>query len=158
MTTIASSTGLSRFATAWAVRLPRPLRPNTVSVTTAPATSSPNSRPAIVRAGSVALRMTALTSNQPSDAPFARDTWTKDCVRTSATARMSTCASGADRGIARVSVGRMRASTGPGSTTFTHPSWKLSTWMITMPSQNTGTETKSAGAESTTFASHDGFP
>ena len=32
MTTIASSTGLSRFATACAVRLPSPLRPKTVSV------------------------------------------------------------------------------------------------------------------------------
>ena len=121
MTTIASNTGLSRLATACAVRLPSPLRPKTVSVTTAPATSSPNSRPAIVSAGSEALRMTELMSSQPSEAPFARVTWTKGWVRTSATARMSTCARGADSGMASVRVGRMRASIGPGSTTPTQP-------------------------------------
>src|SRR2546425_3188997 len=51
-TTTAWSTAVSWLPTACWVSVPRPLRPNTASVTTAPASSSPNSTPAMVSVGS----------------------------------------------------------------------------------------------------------
>src|SRR5699024_7391032 len=89
-TTTAIRTGVSRAATAWAVSGPMPIRAKTVSVTTAPPTSSPNRSPAMVRVGSRALRATVRHSSHQVEAPRARDTATKGWAETSSIERIST--------------------------------------------------------------------
>src|SRR5699024_820141 len=126
------------------------LRPNTVSVTTAPATSSPKTSPMIVSPGSTALRATVWTSIHSSEAPLAVVTLTNPEAWTSVMERMRTWAIGADRGTATVRVGSTSASAGPGETTETSPSWKEKAWMSRIPSQNRGREMTRLGTEART--------
>ena len=72
--------------------------------------------------GRRALRATLRQSSHEVEAPRARTTVTNGCSRTSSIERMSTCASGAAMGIARVATGRMRACTGSAPITGTSPS------------------------------------
>lgn len=146
-TTTACSTAVSWLPTACWVRLPRPLRPKTASVTTAPASNSPNSTPAMVSVGSSALRATCFHSTQWRVAPLARATATKGWVSTSSMLRSRICASGAEIGMARVSVGSTSPSQRPGLITGIQPRRKETTWISMMPSQNTGTETNSEGSD-----------
>src|SRR5699024_11717359 len=108
---------------------PIPARPNTVSVTTAPPISSPNRMPAIVSAGSTALRSTLRHSTQDQEAPLARTTVTNGEVDTSSMLRVRICAIGAEIGTAIVNTGRLSPSHGPGLITEIQPSSQENTWM-----------------------------
>src|SRR5699024_6565684 len=145
ITTTAKSTGVSRLETAWTVMLPRPARPKTVSVTTAPPTSSPKSKPTIVSAGKTALRSTLRQKIHASDAPLARTTWTKDSWLTSSMDLMRTWISGAAMGTTRVRVGKMSPSMDPGLIAETQPSRKEKNCSNKIASQNPGSETNSEG-------------
>ena len=153
MSTTPSSTGMSRLDTAFTVSEPSPARPKTVSVTTAPPTSSPNSRPAMVIAGRSELRSTSRQKMRASLAPRARTTCTNGWARTSSMERISTCISGAAMGTARVSVGRISPSSGVGSTTLTQPRRKEKNCSSKMAIQNPGRDTMNDGRARTALRS-----
>ena len=137
---------MSRLATASTVIAPTPARENTASVMTAPPTSSPKVSPAMVIAGSTALRSTLRHSTHWAPAPRALTTVMKGMSVTSSMLRISTWASGADSGTASATDGRMRSWTLVAWITGIHSRVKLNSWMRMMPSQKAGRETNSGGS------------
>ena len=124
-----------------------PARPNTVSVTTAPPISSPNSTPAIVSVGSSALRATCRHSTHDrAGALGARPPARTAASRTSSMLRARIWASGAEIGHRQRQHRQDERLRGIRADDGTRPSRNEKTWISTMPSQNTGTETNSAGS------------
>jgi hypothetical protein len=144
--TTASTTGASWLSTALSVTVPRPGRPNTFSVMTAPPSRPPMIQPPSVTTGSAACRSTCRRRSRSSPRPRARTVTTKGCSSARSIASRSTCASRPAVGSASAVAGSTSARQSAAPETGNQRSVNEKAISSRMPSQNTGVEANTSSS------------
>ncbi len=129
------TTGMSRLVIAWSTSEPMPGRPKTVSTSTAPPSSEPESQPVRVTSGTAACRSVCRSSTavrlRPRDRAVTVNGWPSAASRLS----RSTCASTPATGSASVSAGSTSEEKFCAPATGKTCNWKEKTVSSTIPVQ-----------------------